>query len=87
MATLNPSKKCENKKKFFKRSYVLRILRRFRKKTPILLNRMSKNGLGRFLGEPTLNVINYRFCAIFNLKFGYHSIGLDKISSKIMFLL
>ena len=30
------------------------ILRRFRKKTPILLNRMSKNGLGRFLGEPTL---------------------------------
>ena len=58
MSTLNPSKKFKNrKKKFFKRSYVLRILRRFRKKTPILLNRMSKNGLGRFLGEPTLKCI------------------------------
>jgi hypothetical protein len=30
------------------------ILCRLRKKTPILLNRMSKNGHG-FLSEPTLN--------------------------------
>ena len=55
MLTLNPTKKCENKKKIFLKEDMFLELYVESEKTPILLNRVSKNGLGRFLGEPTLN--------------------------------